>query len=116
MKIEKIHKLEYEDIQKIPYDERVEWLLEGLEDDKFYGACEGYRFGTEVEFRNFCISLDKTALTVFKSSHAGFIAPNFLEIDDSHKDFKIIFDKTIRAIKNGHKKMAEETIKKIKET
>jgi hypothetical protein len=85
--LKKIHTLSWEDIRNMDETFRINTILWGLKYEDIQYINEGYRFGKELTFNNFCICFNSEKAVVFKSSHKGFIAPDYLSIDKFHSQF-----------------------------
>jgi hypothetical protein len=90
-KLKKINSLSYEDIKQIDENERIKTVLFGLKYDSLFGFNDGYRFGREITFDNFCVCFSSRKIIVFGSNHNGFIKPDYICIDKEHSKFRSVF-------------------------
>lgn len=95
-----IHKLGWEDIEKLGDLFRRNVILWGLRYEPIECIENGYRFGRELTFNDFCVTFDDKSLVVYKSSHNGYIAPDYLKLDSGDEGFEQIHRQIVKSIKN----------------
>ena len=98
-KLKEIHSRDLEKYMKIPIEERVKNILFGLKYFEIDYISDGYRFGRELTYRDFCVCFNRNRIIVFSSRHNGFIVPTYLELQKNDNNFNIIY----RAIKKSIK-------------
>ena len=87
-----IHSLTREQIENIPLKDRIEIIEWGLKYEYIEAISNSYRFGKEITFNDFSICFNKKHIIVFKSSHDGYIAPDFINIGVELSYFYNIFE------------------------
>jgi|WetSurMetagenome_2_1015567.scaffolds.fasta_scaffold557229_1 hypothetical protein len=98
-KLKEIHSLTWEDIEKIDLQKRLNTVLWGLKYESIEYICSGYRFGRELTYNDFCICFDNEQINIFKSSHNGYIAPDYLTLNI--KTNEVSFKKLFNVIKKS---------------
>jgi len=98
--INKIHILTYDEINNMKFKKKLNIVLWGLKYQDIEYISSGYQFGKEVTYQDFCVCFNRIRVVIFKSSHQGFIAPNYLELNIEANEFvfKKIFSKIKRSI------------------
>jgi len=101
-KLKEIHSHEWIEYDKIPFKEKLNNVLFGLKYFDINYITEGYHFGRELTYTDFCVCFNSQAIIVFASSHNGYIVPDYLELqkEKESKYFNIVY----RAIKKSIKK------------
>jgi len=90
--LKNIHTLTWEKINDLPLKDRIENILFGLKYFDIEDICNGYRFGKELTFKDFCITFDSDQLVVFASSHNGYVVADYLELNSKDDNFKNIIE------------------------
>jgi len=101
-KLKEIHSHDWTECGKIPFKEKLNNVLFGLKYFDINHIAEGYHFGKELTYMDFCICFNSQTIIVFASSHNGYIVPDYLELqkEKDNKNFNIVY----RAIKKSIKK------------
>jgi hypothetical protein len=89
--LQEIHKLNYEQCKELDHKKKIKTVLFGLKYQNPLDFCNGYRFGKEITYGDFCITFDKGTIVVYKSSHNGYIAPDYLILAKTDDRFKQIY-------------------------
>lgn len=97
--LRKIHNLDYQDIQNININKRLEIITWGLKYEEIEYIESGYRFGRELTYNDFCVCFDSKKIIIFKASHNGFIAPDYIILENKYKNFNKIYNLIIQNIK-----------------
>jgi hypothetical protein len=86
-----IHSHDWKEYGKIPFERRLKTILFGLRyfDIDYIG--DGYHFGKELTYTDFCVCFSSYKIIVFASSHNGYIVPEYLELCKNDDNFDIVF-------------------------
>ena len=97
IKVEELLEKRSQDIK-----EKLNNVLFGLKYFDINYITEGYHFGRELTYTDFCVCFNSQAIIVFASSHNGYVVPDYLELrkEEDSKNFNIVY----RAIKKSIKK------------
>jgi len=98
-KLKEIHPQDWKKYKKIPLKDRIKTILFGLKYFDIDYICEGYYFGKELTYEDFCVAFNKNEISVFSSKHNGFIAPNYIELKKNDNDFSIVYQAIKKSIK-----------------
>lgn len=96
--LQKIHKLNYEQCEKLDQSKKIKTILFGLKyfTPKYFN--DGYRFGKEITYEDFCVTFDKNTIIAYKASHNGYIAPDYLILAKTDEGFNKVFNAIKKSI------------------
>ena len=87
--------------KEITFKEKIKTVLFGLKYFDINYIAEGYHFGKELTYKDFCICFNGQSMVIFASNHNGYIVPDYLELqkDKDSKNFNIVYRVIKRSIK-----------------
>lgn len=98
--LEAIHGLDYEQCKQLNHGKKIKTILFGLKYQTPREFCSGYRFGREVTYDDFCVTFGKNSIVVYKSSHNGYIAPDYLVLAKTDDGFQQVYNAIKKSINN----------------
>lgn len=98
-KLKEIHSRDWKEYGKIPFKEKLKTILFGLKYFDIDYIAEGYHFGKELTYRDFCICFSSYKIVVFASSHNGYIVPDYLEVCKNDDNFNTVYRTIKKSIK-----------------
>lgn len=96
--LQEIHSLDYEQCKQLDQQKKIKTILFGLKYQTPREFCGGYRFGKEITYDDFCITFSENSIVVYKSSHNGYIAPDYLVLaktDDGFSEMYLSIKKSV---------------------
>jgi len=98
-RLKEIHSRDWKKYRKIPFKKRLKTILFGLKYFEIDYIKDGYRFGKELTYRDFCICFSSYKIIVFASSHNGYIVPEYLELWKNDDNFNMVYRAIRKSIK-----------------